>query len=85
MLTTFTSCKAIVYHKRQKLSKRKVSGFTRFHTNVGKTFAVIVSTVWKVQKNAIAELSFRQENFCDSSKIRKNCKTVFSLNFCRLQ
>ena len=36
--------------------------------------------IWKVLKKATAELNIHQENFCNSSKIRKSCKTFLSLN-----
>ena len=37
-----------MYRKLQKLSERKVSQFTGFHPNVGKTFAVFAPSVLKV-------------------------------------
>ena len=36
-----------IYHKRQKLSERKVLRFIGFHSNVGKTFADFTSSVLK--------------------------------------
>ena len=51
----------------------------------GKHFAVFASTVWKVLKKAITELTSHQENFCDSLKICENHETFLSLNFCCLQ
>ena len=65
-----------------KLSERKVLQFTGFHPSVGKTFTFFASSVWKVMKKAIAQLSIRRDNFHDSSKIRE---TFLSLNFCCLQ
>ena len=72
-----TTC---MYRKRQKLSERKVSWFTGFHPNVGKTFVAFISTVWKGK--SIAQLNIRWENFCGSSKIHK---TFLPLNFCCLR
>ena len=42
-------------------------------------------SVWKVLKKAIAKMNIDGENFHNSSKICKNCKTFLSLNFCRLR
>ena len=60
----------------QKLSKRKVSRFTGFHASIEKTLA---SSVWRVLKEAIAELNNHWENFCSSLKIHENCETFLSL------
>ena len=78
------------YCKRQKLSEIKVSWFTGFHSNVGKTFAVFASSVWIVLKKAIAQLKHSSENFCYSSKIHKiaklSCVTfaVYSIQLCAI-
>ena len=73
------------YHKRQNSSNRKILWFSGFHPNVGKTFAVSTSTVWKVLKKAIVQLNIHQENFCGLLKIPENCKAFLSLNFCYLR
>ena len=70
-------------HKRQKLSKKKVSQFTGFHSNIRKTFAGLTSSALKVLKKAIAQ-KIHRENFRALSKIRKNCKTFLPLNFFHL-
>ena len=49
------------YHKRQKLSERKVLWFTGFHSNVGKTFAGIALSVLKVLQKAIAQKIHRKK------------------------
>ena len=41
--------------------KRKVSQFTIFYPNEGKTFTVFASSVWKVLKKAIAQLNSRRK------------------------
>ena len=69
---------AITYRKQKKLSERKVLRFTGFHPNVGKTFTVFTSFVWKELKKAITVLNIRQENFRASPNIRENHKTFFS-------
>ena len=43
------------YRKQQKLSERKVLRFTGFHSNVGKTFMSLASSVLKVLRKAIAQ------------------------------
>ena len=65
--------------KRQKLSERRVLRFTRFHQNVGKTFVVSTSTVWKVLKKVIVQLNIQQKKFCGSSKIREKHETFLLL------
>ena len=67
------------YHKRLKLSKRKVSQFTGFHSNVGKTYADLVSSILKVLKKAIAQ-KIHWENFRILSKICKNLEIFLTLN-----
>ena len=64
----------IRYHKRQKLSERKVLRFTGFHSNVEKTFAIFASSVVKVLPLLKA---FEGENFCSSSKICQNSCLAF--------
>ena len=73
------------YCKWYKLSERKVLQFIGFHPNVGKVFVVFASSLWKVLKEAIAELNIRWKTFSNSSKICKNCETFLSLKFCGLQ
>ena len=50
------------YRKQKKLSSRKVSQLNGLHPNVGKTFAIFVSSVLKVLKKVI-------ENFHKSAKL----------------
>ena len=57
--------------------------FTGFHPNVGKTFAALTSTVWKVLKKGISQLKICRKIFCGSLKICENCTTFLSL--CGLQ
>ena len=75
----------VFYCKRKRLSEIKVLQFPRFHPHIGTTFVVFGLSVWKVLKKAIAQLNIWWENFCSSSKIRENCETFLSLNFCRLR
>jgi len=58
----------VKYHKRQKLSERKVVRFAGFHANVEKTFAAFVL------KNAAIVHTICWENFRNSSKLHRNCK-----------
>ena len=84
------SVKLLLKHGRQKvdyqipeydrLSERKVSRFTGFHSNVGKTFAVFASSVSKVLP-AIAQ-SIHRENFSVLSKI---CNTFHRLQYMLIQ
>ena len=60
-----------LYCKRQKLSERKVLRFNRFHSNVGKTFVGLISSVLKVLKKAIAQ-KIHQENFHAFLNLRKS-------------
>ena len=73
----------LTYCKRQKLSKRKVSQFTGFHSIVGNTFAFLALSALKVLRKNIAQKILR-ENFLVSSKILKNRETFLPLNFCCL-
>ena len=70
------------YRKRQKLSERKASRFTGFHSNVGKTFAGSVSSVLKALRKAITQ-KIHRENLCGLSNSMKTGETHLSLNFCR--
>ena len=72
------------YCKRERLSERKVSWFTEFHLNVGKTFASVASSVLKELKKAIAQ-KIHRENFCVLSKFHKNCSSFILLKFCHLR
>ena len=65
------------YRKRQKLSRKKVSRFTEFHPNAGKTFAVLL------QSAPIAHSIWR-ESIRGSSKIHKNREALLSRSFCHL-
>ena len=54
--TIFVFCASSIslyylYHKQQKLSERKVSRFTGFHPNLGKTCTVFALSLWKVLKS----------------------------------
>ena len=51
-ISTLQTIYMYIYHKRQKLSERKVSRFAGFNPNVGKTFTVYTLIV----KKAIAQL-----------------------------
>ena len=76
MINSYVCCKI-----NDKLSERKVLRFTGFH-EMRETFMSFASTVWKVQKKAIAKLNIRQENFCNLSKIRaKTAKLLSCLTF----
>ena len=48
LITITTKLKLLTCRKQQKLSERKVSWFTRFHPNVGKTFVAFALSVLKV-------------------------------------
>ena len=48
--------------------REKVSWFTGFHLNVGKTFVAFTPIIWIVLKKAIAQLKIHWESFCGSSK-----------------
>ena len=66
------------YCKAEKLSGRKVSRFEMICENVEKTFfhdfaSIVISMARR--------LSISRENFCDSSKICKKCKSFLLLNF----
>ena len=58
------------YCKQQKLSDRKVSQLTGFHSNVRETFVGFASVVLKILKKAIAH-KMHQQNFCILSNLRK--------------
>ena len=66
------------YFKRQKLSERKFSWFTRFHPNVGKTFAVFASSVLKV---LLLLKAFVGKTFV----ICEKCEAFLSCSFCGLR
>ena len=62
-----------LYRKRQKLSERKVSQFTEFHSNVGKIFTGLASFVLKVLKKAIAQkIHWENLHFVENLRILRN-------------
>ena len=67
------------YHKKQKLSERKVSWFTGFHLNVWKAFTVTVLHLCeKVLKKANTRLSIHWKTFAMLPKIRDIAAKLFS-------
>ena len=76
-----------IYHKRQKLNKRrlrKVSLFTGFHPNVGKTFVDFASSALKVLPLLKAFVgktftTFLSRYFCDLG-LRLLCRHNFENN-----
>ena len=59
-----------------KVKQEEVLRFAGFHLNVGKTFAVFVSLVWKVLKKAIAQTEHFWNNFRDSSENHESFSCV---------
>ena len=57
--------------EQQKLSEGKLSWFTGFHLTVGKTSVAFTSSVWKVLKKVIVELSIHRETFAIHQKSAK--------------
>ena len=64
------------------VSERKVLSFTGFHSNAGKTFTGLASSVLKVLLRKVIVLTIHQENFHSLLKINESHK-IF--NFCRLR
>ena len=68
------------YCKQQKLSERKVLRFTGFHSNVGKTFTGLASSVLTALRKAIAQKIHWEKLLC-FIKIPKSHKTFLSVDF----